>query len=203
MDLTIYESISNRIKFLQGIYKDKIDQKADVEELVDKLREENDILNKVEKVIKFLMDKLVQKDLSKLDALITYGLKTVYSDRDLIFNSEVMERGKKMWIDLQTIYNGQKIDQRSKSSVHVIESFLLRLLCIIKLKRSRLLLLDETFSSVDPGYIENLSQLILQLCKKLDIDVFLVTHNAGFIDYATHSYRITKKDKNIEVIKVK
>lgn len=203
MDLTIYESVSNRIKFLQGVFKDKTDQKNDAEELVTKLREEKDILDKVEKVIKFLMDKLVQKDLTKLDALITYGLKTVYSDRDLIFKSEIMERGKKMWIDLQTIYNGQKIDQRSKSSVHVIESFLLRLLCIIKLKRARLLLHDETFSAVDPGYIENLSLLILQLCKKLDLDVFLVTHNVGFIDYATHSYRIAKNDNNVEIIKVK
>lgn len=203
MDLTLYESVSNRIKFLQGVYKDKIDQKENVEEIVIKLREEKDLLDKVEKIIKFLMDKLVKKDLSKLDALISYGLKTVYSDRDLIFKSEVMERGKKLWIDLQTIYNGKKIDQRSKSSVHVIESFLLRLLCIIKLKRARFLLQDETFSAVDPGYIENLSLLILQLCKKLDIDVFLVTHNAGFIDYATHSYRIAKNNKKIEVIKIK
>jgi DNA repair exonuclease SbcCD ATPase subunit len=203
MNINLYDSVVDRVQFLQGIYQDKLNQKASVEEEVIKLREEKDILDKAEKVIKFLMDKLVQKDLSKMDALISYGLKTVYSDRDLSFKSDIIERGKKIWIDLKTISDGEEVDPQAKSSVHVIESFLLRLLCIIKLKRARFILLDETFSAVDPGYIENFSQLIVQMCNKLGMDIFLVTHNMGFIDFANHSYRINRSDDVTEVIKVK
>ena len=203
MDINLYDSVIDRTQFLQGVYQDKLSQKNKLTTEVESLREEKDILDKTEKVIKFLMDKLVQKDLSKMDALISYGLKSVYSDRDIMFKSEIIEYGKKIWIDLQTISDGKKVDPQSQSSVHVIESFLLRLLCILKLNRSKLLLLDETFSAVDTGYIENFSQLIVQLCNKLGMDIFLVTHQVGFIDYANHSYRINRTDDTTEVIKLK
>ena len=203
MDINLYDSVVDRIQFLQGVYQDKLSQKKKLETEVESLREEKDILNKTEKVIKFLMDKLVQKDLSKMDALITYGLKSVYSDRDIVFKSEIIEHGKKIWIDLQTISEGKKVDPQAQSSVHVIESFLLRLLCILKLNRARVLLLDETFSAVDTGYIENFSQLVVQLCNKLGMDVFLVTHQVGFIDFANHSYRIHRVDNKTEVKSLK
>lgn len=203
MNINLYDSVLDRAQFLQGVYQDKLSQKNKTESEVLGLRQEKEILDKSEKVLKFLMDKLVQKDLSKMDALISYGLKTVYSDRDLVFKSEIIEHGKKIWIDLQTISDGKKVDPQSQSSVHVIESFLLRLLCIMKLKRAKLLLLDETFSAVDVGYIENFSQLVVQLCKKLGMDVFLVTHQVGFVDYANHSYRIARSDNTTEVLKVK
>jgi len=203
MDINLYDSVIDRIQFIQGIYQDKISQKEKLETEVASLREEKEILDKTEKVIKFLMDKLVQKDLTKMDALITYGLKSVYSDRDILFKSEIIEYGKKIWIDLQTISDGKRVDPQSQSSVHVIESFLLRLLCILKLNRGRLLLLDETFSAVDTGYIENFSQLVVQLCKKLGMDIFLVTHQVGFIDYANHSYRINRTDNKTEVTQLK
>lgn len=203
MDITLYDSVMDRTKFLQGVYEDKLSQKKKVEGIVETLREEKDILDKTEKVIKFLMDKLVQKDLSKMDALISYGLKSVYLDRDVVFKSEIIEHGKKIWIDLQTISDGKKVDSKSQSSVHVIESFLLRILCIIKLKRARFLLLDETFAAVDPGYKENFSQLIVQLCNRLGIDVLFVTHDMGFVDYAQHSYRISRTGNNTEVKQVK
>lgn len=203
MNINLYDSVLDRAQFLQGVYQDKLSQKNKTESEVSGLRQEKEVLDKSEKVLKFLMDKLVQKDLSKMDALISYGLKTVYSDRDLVFKSEIIEHGKKIWIDLQTISDGKKVDPQSQSSVHVIESFLLRLLCIMKLKRAKLLLLDETFSAVDVGYIENFSQLVVQLCKKLGMDVFLVTHQVGFVDYANHSYRIARSDNTTEVLKVK
>jgi DNA repair exonuclease SbcCD ATPase subunit len=203
MDINLYDSIMDRTQFLQGIYQDKRSQKNKLIAEVESLREEKDILDRVEKVLKFLMESLVQKDLTKMDALVSYGLKSVYSDRDIVFKSEIVEYGKKIWIDLQTISDGKKVDPHSQSSVHVIESFLLRLLCILKTNRAKLLLLDETFSAVDTGYIENFSQLIVQLCNKLGMDIFLVTHQVGFIDYANHSYRINRTDDKTEVIKLK
>jgi chromosome segregation ATPase len=200
MDTTFYESIINRSQFLEGVYQNKKAQQEQIDKTVSKLKGDKDTLDKTEKVLKFLMDKLVKKDLSKMDALITYGLKSVYPDRDIRFRSELQERGKKIWIDLQTLSDNNLMDSKVKGSVHVIESFLLRLLCIIKLKRSRLMLMDETFSAVDNEYIENLSSLINELCKKLHMDVLLVTHNMGFLDYANHTYRILKKANTVEVV---
>lgn len=198
-----FDNFMSRLQYLKGMYENKISEKNKLEAEVYNLSKEKEILTKSEKVLKHLADKLVKKDLSKMDALITYGLRTVYSDRDIKFKSNIVERGKKIKIELKTIYNGSTLDTQSMSSVHVIESFLLRLLCIIKMNRAKFLLLDETFSALDSGYIENLGNLIIELCKKLNMDVFLVTHNQGFIDFGENIYKISNSDKKTSLIKVK
>jgi len=203
MEIGLYDSVLRRVQFLEGVFESKKEHQAKTVTTIADLKRDADILEKTEKVLKYLTDKLVKNDLSKMDGLITYGLKTVYSDRNFQFKSELQERGKKMWIDLQTINDGNLTDAQAKSSVHVIESFLLRLLCIIKMKRARLLLLDETFAAVDSEYVENLYQLVTELCKKLGMDVLLVTHFKGCDDLVDHSYRIINNNETAEVVKVK
>lgn len=203
MDTSKFDFLYNRIQFINGIYQNKLKSISSLKEELDNLYTERDLLNKSEKVLKHLLDKLVKKDLSIIENLITYGLKTVYCDRNLEFKTEIKDFGRKIWIDLQTFSEGNKIDPQSQSSVQVIESFLLRLLCIIKLKRIKLLLLDETFAAVDSGYIENLGLLISQLCDRLNMDVLLVTHNMGFLDFSKHTYRIEKVEGKISLSKLK
>lgn len=203
MDSVLYDSVTKRVQYLEGVYESKKSLQVRTAESIATLKRDADILDKVEKVLKYLTDKLVKNDLTKMDGLITYGLKTVYADRDFVFKSEIQERGKKMWIELQTINNGNLTDPQSRSSVHVIESLLLRLLCIIKMKRARLLLLDETFAAVDSEYIENLYQLVSELCKKLGMDVLLVTHFQGCTELVDHSYRINSSNGIAEVASIK
>jgi len=203
MDLELYESVINRTQFLDGMHESKKTLQASSSVKVAALKKERDILEKTEKVLKHLTDKLVKNDLSKMDSLITYGLKTVYPNRNFEFKSELQERGKKMWVDLQTINDGNVTSPQSKSSVHVIESFLLRLLCIIKMKRARFLLLDETFAAVDNDRVENLYQLIIELCRKLNMTILLVTHFQGCTELVDHSYKIVGSENKAEVVKTK
>jgi hypothetical protein len=200
MDFLLYDSVVKRVQYLEGAFASKKEHQAKTSAIIEGLKKDADILDKTEKVLKFLTDKLVKNDLDKMDGLITYGLKTVYSDRNFQFKSELQERGKKMWIDLQTINDGNLTDSSAKSSVHVIESFLLRLLCIVKMKRARLLLLDETFAAVDSEYVENLYKLVLELCKKLGMDVLLVTHYQGCTELVDHSYKIVRNHDTTEVV---
>lgn len=199
----LYESVINRFQFLQGTYNSKKAQRETVLHEIEGLKETKDVLTKAEKVLKHLIDKLAKKDLSKMDKLITYGLNTVFPDRNIEFRSELQERGKKIWIDLQTFYNNNQTDPDSKSSVTVIESFLLRLLCIMKLKRAPLLLMDETFAAVDNGYIDNVSRLVSQLANKLKLDILLVTHNPGFAETEHTAYKIALKNNKVTAEKLK
>jgi Fe-S cluster assembly ATPase SufC len=203
MDTTLFESVIGRADFLRGIYEDKKSHAAQLSQDVKNLQDEKDILEKTEKVLKHLTDKLVHRDLTKMNALITYGLKTVFSDRSLSFEASIEERGSKIWIDLRTLNRDQVLDAHCRGSVHVIESFLLRLLCIIKMKRAKIIFLDETFAAVDSDYIEPLSLLIKELCEKLGLSVLLVTHNRGFLEFADHSYRASLKNKEAEINKIK
>ena len=107
MENNLYDSVVRRTQFLAGVLEGKRGHQAKTEMSIAVLKKDADILEKTEKVLKYLTDKLVKNDLSKMDNLITYGLRTVYPDKNIQFRSEVQERGKKMWIDLQTINNGK------------------------------------------------------------------------------------------------
>lgn len=203
MDFSFYEQVSDRFKFLDGLYHSKKQQCEQAQTQVQALIAESDVLQKTEKVLKHLIDKLAREDLSKMDKLVTYGLKTVFPDRNIEFRSSLEERGKKIYVNLQTIYDDNVIDPDSRSSINVIESFLLRILCLIKLKKARFLMLDETFAAVDSGYIDNVSQLISEMASKLGMDILLVTHNPAVAEYVNHSYRLVHRNNLVEIEKIK
>jgi chromosome segregation ATPase len=203
MDFTFFEEVKGRVQYLSGVYKNRQDQFKAVDQNVRELKSDNEILQKTEQVLKHLVDKLVQNDLQKMDKLITYGLNTVYPGKDLRFESHIDEYRGKVRIPLKTIYNGEEVGTSSRSSVTVVESFLLRILCIIKLKKAPLLLMDETFPAVDSGYMENVSKLIAQLCEKLNLDVLAVTHNQGLSESAHSSFRLTSKKNTVEIEKIR
>jgi hypothetical protein len=203
MDFEFFDNIKARLLYLDGVCQNKKETKKNLQDTVRDLEKKELLLIKTEKALKYLIDKLVKEDLSKMDMLITYGLNTVFPDKNLSFKSDIEERGSKIKINLQTIYNGETVDPSSRSSVSVIESLLLRMICIIKMKKARLLLMDETFDAVDSEYIENVGKLMDHLSKKLKLDALLVTHNLGFSDRTENSFRYTSKNNSLEIEKAK
>lgn len=188
---------------MNGIYQNTRKRYDTLSKEVDALNSERELLEKTSQVLKHLADKMVKSDLSSMDALVSYGLNTVFPHRDVCFQSNVIERGSKIWIELNTISNGEVDDPNDKSSIQVVESFILRILCMLKLKKFRFLYMDETFSAVGNDYIESLSKLIMELCRKLKLTVLLVTHNPSFLEYADNTYRITNENEKTEVVKTR
>jgi len=201
IDTEKLDDFLDRVRYLEGIYKAKKDQLEKIEKEVSSLTKEDEELTQTEKVLKYLIDKLIQNDLSKMDKLVTYGLNTVFTDRDMKFQSEVQEKRKKLFIDLQTYYNGKLVNPSSKSSVQVVESTILRILSIIKLKKQRFMMLDESFGAVDSLYIENVSKLISELSTKLGMDILIITHNPNLAEHAKNEYEVKLVDSNIKVEK--
>jgi len=193
----------NKTTLLEGIYNSKKDNLSKLQVEVKGLEEEQDLLTKTEKLLKFLTDKAAKNDLAKMDKLITYGLNKVFTDRDITFKSELVPYGKKLKIELKTFYKDNEVSSDTLGSVSVVESFLLRLLCVAKLKKAKLLLLDETFAAVDSAYIFNVSTLLYELSKKMGIDILLVTHNAGFEESVDNSFRIKMINNDIQIEKLK
>lgn len=199
IDLDKCDEVLDRLRYLEGVYTNKVDQKNSMSLVVSELEEEGLILQKTEKVLKHLVEKLAKKDLNKMDQLVTYGLNTVFPGRDIKFETELVEHGNKIKINLKTLYNGSLVEPDNKSSISVVESFLLRILCIAKLKKAPLLLMDETFAAVGSEYIENISKLISELAKKLKIDILLVTHNPSFQAYSGKSFQLVSDENQVRI----
>jgi hypothetical protein len=198
-DFDSCDGILDKLRYLEGVYNSKTEQRDSISKAVVDLEEDGSVLQKTEKVLKHLVEKLAKKDLSKMDDLVTYGLNTVFPGRDIKFMTQLVERGSKIKINLSTFYNGSLVDAENKSSISVVESFLLRILCISKLKKAPLLLMDETFAAVGSEYIENISKLISELADKLGIDILLVTHNPAFQAYSGRSFKLVSDENEVKI----
>jgi hypothetical protein len=189
---------------LEGLYKALKGQYDVLLAEITTIKTEIDILTKSSAVLKHLLDTMVKDEINKMAGLITYGLKSVFDDQNLSFNPVITKKNEKIHIELKTANDGVEGEFGSfGGSVAVIEGFLLRVLCILKKKYARLLLLDETFASVGEEYVANTSKLISELSKKLGLDVLLVTHQRSFQNAADHVYRVIKETDGLRMEKVK
>ena len=174
-----HRALERKHSFVDGRVSMRSEAIAKLEGRVSELSEKTLLLDKVQKVLMMLMDKMTVGDLSKMDAMVTYGLNTVFPDRDISMKSTMIDTGKKLYIDMRTIDAGKVAAKDQHGSASVIESFLLKVYCLLKTGGPRLLILDEPFGSVEAERIISVGNLLNEMASKLGVDILLVTHNGG------------------------
>lgn len=184
--------IQSRVDKLDGFYQALKAKEQAMSTQVTELKDSLDLLTKTSSVLKHLLDVMVKDEINKISGLITYGLKTVFDDQNLSFHPVISKKNDRIYIELKTVNNGMEQEFGSfGGSVAVIESFLLRIICMLKMNLARFMLLDETFAALGPEYLPNANKLIGELSKKLGLDVLLVTQQqADFQSYADRIYKI-------------
>lgn len=198
------KELQRQIDRIDGFYTALTDQEKDLKEAINSLKKEIERDTKASAVLKHTLDIMVDKEIPKMAALISYGLKSVFEDQNLIFLPEKKEKAGKLSIDFKTLNNDVEGDFKSfGGSVAVIESFLMRVLCILKKDLARFMLLDETFASVGEEYIANTGKLISELSKKINVDILLVTHQKEFRHDADQVYRVKESKKGLIMEKIK
>lgn len=179
------DTIKKRASFIEGKKDTYLKQVEKLSKEVEDLERDIDKLTKVSLVMGNLVEKMVKEDLKDIDALVNYGLKIVFPDRLLQFESSMTDVGSKKKVVWSTMDNGDKISEDAFGSVSVIESLLLRIISMIKKTKVRLLLLDETFGALDEDYVQNLGILLRGLSEQMKLDILLVTFNGLVSDANT------------------
>lgn len=198
------QEIQSRYDRLDGFNKALQTREKELEREITSLKSELEVLTKTSLVIKHLLDLMVKDEIEKMAGLVTYGLKTIFSDQDLSFKPVISKKNGKVYIELKTVNNGVEGEYGSfGGSVAVIESFLLRIIFMMKAKLARLLILDETFASIGWEYIESTSKLISELADKIGLDVLLVTHQKEFQNYAKHIYKVEESPTGLQMQRIK
>jgi hypothetical protein len=196
--------LQRRVDRIDGFVRALKTREADLIAEIDTTKTEIDVLTKTSTVIKHLLDVMVKDEITRMAGLMTYGLKTIFDDQDMTFVPRITKKNEKMHIELKTENKGVEGEFGSfGGSVAVIESFLMRILCLLKKKFARLMLLDETFAAVGEEYIANTGKLIAELSKKLQLDVLLVTHQKEFQHNADHVYRVKESPEGLVMEKLK
>lgn len=189
---------------IDGFYKALRNREETLVSTIESLKINIERDSKASVVLKHLLDIMVKNEITRMAALITYGLKSIFDDQDLTFLPDKKEKAGKINIELKTVCDGIEGDFKSfGGSVAVIESFLMRILCVLKKNLARFMLLDETFAPVGEEYVANTAKLISELSKKIGIDILLVTHQKEFKHNADRVYRVKESKKGLAMERVK
>lgn len=148
------------------------------------------VLEKVEELFKFLLDKYVHQYAESFSAVVTEGLQAIFHDQDLEFEVVVSQKRGKIWIDFETVQNGVRGPSLEAfgGGVSSVQSLLLRILVLLKSGLARYLILDESLAALSEEYVGNAGEFIAKMCDELGVTVLLITHNKAFLDHADKAY---------------
>ena len=180
--LTAVSGLDRKSVYLSGLLDTRKTAVAGLEAKLMEAKANQALLDKVKAVLSHLLESTSHKDLKGMDSLVTYGLNTVYPEKNLSFQTEIIDTGKKISVEMSTLRSGAKASKDQHGSVSVLESLIIRILSILKMNGARFLIADEPFAAIGADHINNVGTLLEELSKKLNMDILLVTHNPGVSD---------------------
>ena len=194
-DLTAAQARASRAVAL----RDAVDgQVAETETEIRQLEDEETLLVLVATLIRKLIDGEVTDGVKAVEKLQTEGLQTVFHDQDLSVRAEVDESRGKVSVTLLTGRKRQDgvvvegvADQSFGGSVLTMQSILMRITVIFRRDLRPLLLLDETLVAVANKYVDRAANFLSLLCKRLELDVLLITHDEALVSAADRAYYVT------------
>ena len=153
-------------------------------------------LTKVGELLRALMDKLVLDQVKTIEGVVTEGLKTIFFDQKLVFEAEVTQRYNKVAIDFFFMQGTDLFTVRGHplesfgGGPSVVASFVLRLLSILRLKRTPIVFLDEALGAINGDeYIDAAGQFLKKLAASTGIDILYVSQKQNFVDHANLAYQ--------------
>lgn len=162
------------------------------------LLSEQALLSKTEAVLSMISTAVLGKSTSTIDQLVTAGLRAIFEDQDLLFQTKVERYRGRTAVQFKLLERGIEhplIDSYGGGVLAVV-GVLLRVVTIITLNLRRVLILDEALSHVSDQYIQNTSSFLKELCEKMGFTILMVSHQPEFAAAANIHYQVArKKDK--------
>jgi len=200
--------VEERLKHLTGSLRVAQGRREEVRRNLCEAREtvariDNDVqlLDHVAVLLHTLIDGEITEGVKAIEALQSEGVRAVFNDQDLQVRADVdVSRGKVnvSLVTTQRKENGDLIEggalEGFGGAVSTVQSILLRLAIIFRRGLRPVLFLDETLPAFDDRYVHNMASFLKTLCRRMGVDILLVTHNPTLVDAGDRAYRI-RRDK--------
>ena len=157
------------------------------------------ILDQTSELFRQLIDTEIVDGVKAVESLLSEGLSAVFDDQELSISSDVSVSRGKVSVDLITTHkkeDGLEISGSTNESfggaVATVQSVLMRVIVMLRRGLRPVLLLDESLPAFDDNYVVNMGNFLSLICKRLGMDILLVTHNPSLVECSDHAYRISK-----------
>lgn len=164
---------------------------------VARIEDEIQLLDHVAVLLHAMIDGELTDGVHAIESLQSEGVKAVFNDQDIKVRAEVEVSRGKVNVSLVTTQrkeNGDLIEGMSMDgfggAVSTVQSILLRLAIMFRRGLRPVLFLDETLPAFDDRYIHNMASFLKTLCRRMGVDILLVTHNPTLVDAGDRAYRI-------------
>jgi len=158
---------------------------------VASLASQQDVLTKVLELYRVLMDRLVLGQVQAIESIVSEGLATIFHDQGLSFKLELAHKYNKVSAEpyiCQGDIRGNPLDSFGGGPASIV-SLVLRILVLLRLKRHKMLFLDETLAAVSEEYIESTGLFLRKLSESSGLPILLVTHKQSFLEHASSGYQ--------------
>ena len=159
---------------------------------IDQLENQEESLEMVANIFRQLIDNEITEGVQAVEKLLSEGLASVFDDQELWVDANVEVQRGKVSVDLVTKQkqpDGTVIEGSSNDAfggaVMTVQSVLLRIIVLLRRDMRPLLLLDESLPAFDAHYVTNMGRFLSLLCKRVGMDILLVSHNPASVSY-TH-----------------
>lgn len=195
------KALSNALHLAQGRREEVRRSLRDARSAVSRIEDEVQMMDRVAAILHTLIDGEITEGVRAIETLQSEGVRAVFSDQEITVRADVEVSRGKVNVSLVTSQrkeNGDLIEGLALDgfggAVSTVQSILLRLAIIFRRGLRPVLFLDETLPAFDDRYVHNMAAFLKVLCRRMGVDILLVTHNPTLVDAGDRAYRI-RRDK--------
>jgi DNA repair exonuclease SbcCD ATPase subunit len=173
-----------KIKYLKTLIdkntfiKDSLeDKKREIQEDINNINKETDTLLELKDFLMSVSANYRDQLCNLFTSLVTEALTSIF-EKDIRFNIKLYSYRNEPAIDVSVIEDNLEVDPQKScgGGLNDIISFVIKIIFIYLKKSSKIIILDEPLKFLSRDYIEQSSNFIHEISKRMNIQIILVSH---------------------------
>ncbi len=200
----IFDSVKNDVLVLESKIDDLMKREKTLTERIAFLNREEEELLTISALYQTMIDNCLTENKDMLRDLMREAMQSIFSDQDIDVDVELGLERKKVSMELLTITNnknGRMIKGNANDSfggsVATIQSLILRILVTLKRGLRKVIFIDEGLSALEDDYASKTGAFLKVLCKRLGIDILIITHSTALFDEGDRRYLAIPTKRNV------
>ena len=182
--------------------KDSLENKREkIQQDIKKINDDSKILLELKEFL-LIVSANYRDQLCKLfTSLVTEALSSIF-EKDIRFQIKLYSYRNEPAIDVSVIENNLEIDPQKScgGGLNDIISFVIKIIFIHLKKSSKIIILDEPLKFLSRDYIEQSSNFIRDISKRMNVQIILVSHKPD-LEISCDKLINIEKNENRSIIK--
>tara|TARA_Y100000034_G_C6780063_1_gene348592 strand:+ start:221 stop:820 length:600 start_codon:yes stop_codon:yes gene_type:complete len=197
-----------KINHLKNIIDKNTFLKNSLEEKKDKIEKEINSINSEATSLIELKDFLMTVSANYRDqlcnlftSLVTEALTSIF-EKDIRFNIKLYSYRNEPAIDISVIEDNLEVDPQKScgGGLNDVISFVIKIIFIYLKRSSKIIILDEPLKFLSRDYIEQSSNFIHEISKRMNIQIILVSHKPD-LEISCDKLITIEKNENRSIVK--